>query len=330
MSDRNDERTSAELRTVPSEVEGRWPALPYSGWKDTYATLHMWTQVVGKVALALGPKLNHSWGIALQITPRGLSTRTLTHGVRTFTIEFDFVDQQLVIRTSDGTVRSIALLPRTVAAFYHDIMETLRDMALPVRIWPVAVELPSPIRLDQDTAHASYDPVFVGRFWRIVVQLESVLTGSRGAFLGKSSPVHFFWGSFDLALTRFSGRPAPPRNGPAFMREAYSHEVISHGFWPGNDDVPEPVLYAYAAPEPPGFGDAAVQPEGAYYHQQLREFVLPYEHVRRAADPERAIRSFVDSTYDRAARLAGWDRAALERHRVTVGQAAGPEVKAER
>jgi Family of unknown function (DUF5996) len=314
MTETNHERRStADLRPVPSEVEARWPALPYDAWKDTYATLHMWMQVVGKVALAHGPKLNHSWGVALQITPRGLATHTLTHGARTFTIEFDFIDHQLMIRTSDGATRTIALAPRTVADFYADVMGALRDMSLPVKIWPMAVEIPSPIRLDRDTAHASYEPVYARRFWRIVAQLEPVLTDARCLFLGKCSPVHFFWGSFDLAVTRFSGRPAPARDGPAFMREAYSHEVISHGFWPGGGDVPEPVLYAYAAPEPPGLGDAAVEPDGAYYHQQLREFLLPYERVRLAAEPEQAIRRFVDSTYDRAARLAGWDRAALER-----------------
>ena len=316
MTESTDEHRSAGLRAVPSEAEGRWPALPYEAWKDTYATLHMWMQVVGKVALAHAPRLNHSWGIALQVTPRGLATHTLTHGARTFAIEFDFIDHRLLILTSDGMRRDLALRPRTVADFYGDVVGTLREMGLPVKIWPVAVEVPAPFRLDQDTMHASYDPVWVGRWWRIVEQLERVLTDARCPFIGKCSPVHFFWGGFDLAATRFSGRPAPPRDGPAFMREAYSHEVISHGFWPGAPVVPEPVLYAYAAPEPAGFRDAAVEPAGAFYHQELGEFLLPYERVRLAADPEREIRAFVDSTYDRAARHAGWDRAALERDRI--------------
>jgi Family of unknown function (DUF5996) len=291
----------------------RWPALPYDTWKDTYATLHMWTQVVGKVALAQAPRLNHSWGIALQLTPRGLATRTLPHGERSFTIEFDFIDHQLVVRVSDGLTRTLPLAPRTVASFYRDVMGLLRDMALPVKIWPMPAEIPSPIRFDEDTVHRSYDPSSANRFWRIVAGLEPILTSARCPFVGKCSPVHFFWGGFDLAVTRFSGRAAPPREGPAFMREAYSHEVISHGFWPGGGPVLEPVLYAYAAPEPAGFKEAQVEPREAFYHAELGEFLLPYEAVRRASDPDAAIRAFIDSTYDRAATLAQWDRTALER-----------------
>jgi hypothetical protein len=291
-----------------------WPALPYDAWKDTYATLHMWSQVVGKVALALSPPLNHSWGAALQITARGLSTRTLPHGRRSFTIEFDFIDHLLVIRVSDGATRTLPLAPKSVADFHRDVMTTLRDMALPVSIWPMPVEVPSPVRFDEDTIHSSYDPEYANRFWRIVVQSERVLNGARCQFVGKSSPVHFFWGAFDLASTRFSGRPAPPREGPAFMREAYSHEVISHGFWPGGGPVLDPIYYAYAVPEPEGFKDAAIGPQAAYYHRELGEFVLPYEAVRSAADPDAALRQFVDTTYRQAATLARWDRAALERN----------------
>jgi hypothetical protein len=298
---------------MTDENDGRWPALPYDAWKDTYATLHRWTQVVGKVALAQAPRLNHSWGIALQVTPRGLATRTLPYGARSFAIEFDFIDHQLVIRASDGLTRMLPLAPRTVAEFYQEVMRMLRDMALPVRIWPVPVEIPSAIRFDEDTVHSSYDPVYANRCWRILTALEPILTGARCPFVGKCSPVHFFWGSFDLAVTRFSGRPAPPREGPAFMRDAYSHEVISHGFWPGGGPVLEPVLYAYAVPEPAGFKEAPVQPSAAFYHRDLGEFILPYEAVRRAADPEAAIRAFVDSTYGQAAALGAWDRAALER-----------------
>ena len=293
--------------------DDRWPALPYEDWKDTYATLHMWTQVVGKVALALAPPLNHSWAIALQITPRGLSTRPLPHGQRTFTIEFDFIDHDLVIRVSDGTVRSLALAPRSVADFYRDVMRTLKEMDLPVKIWPMPSEVPEPIRFDEDRVHSSYDRVYVDRFWRIIAQTERVFHEARCLFVGKCSPVHFFWGGFDLAVTRFSGRMAPPRDGPAFMREAYSHEVISHGFWPGGGPLLAPAFYAYAVPEPRGLREAPVRPSAAFYSTDLGEFILPYDDVRKSADPEGAIREFVDSTYDQAANLAGWDHAVLER-----------------
>ena len=294
-------------------TEQAWPPLPYDAWKDTYATLHMWTQVVGKVALAQAPPLNHSWGIALQVTPRGLATRTLPHGERAFTLEFDFVSHQLVIRASDGAMRTLSLEPRTVAEFYRQVLASLREMGLPVEIWPVAVEVPVPFRLDADTEHHTYDPVQANRFWRILVQVEKAFSASRSAFVGKCSPVHFFWGAFDLAVTRFSGRPAPPREGPEFMREAYSHEVISHGFWPGSGPLPEAAFYAYAVPQPAGLEQAPVQPAAAYYHRELGEFILPYDAVRREPSPERAIQAFIESTYARAAELAGWDRAALER-----------------
>jgi Family of unknown function (DUF5996) len=297
--------------------EETWPALAHEAWKDTYATLHMWTQVVGKVALAQAPSMNHSWAIALQITPRGLSTRALPHGRRSFTMEFDFIEHQLVIRSSGGEVRTTALAPRTVADFYRDVMGLLRDMGLAVKIWPMPVEIPSPIRFDEDTVHRSYDRVYANRCWRILVQIERVFNEARCPFVGKCSPVHFFWGGFDLAVTRFSGRPAPPREGPAFMREAYSHEVISHGFWPGSGPVLEPAFYAYAVPEPPGLKESPVQPAAAFYHRELGEFILPYESVRSAANPDGAIRLFVESTYERAATLAGWDRAALERPATT-------------
>ena len=290
-----------------------WPALPYDAWKDTYATLHMWTQVVGKVALAQAPPLNHSWAIAFHLTPRGLTTRPLSHGARSFTMEFDFIAHQLLIRTTDGDRRALPLAPRSVAEFYREVMATLDAMSLPVRIWPVPVEIPEPIPFAEDTGHRSYDPEFARRVWRILVQVERVFTGARCRFVGKCSPAHFFWGSFDLAVTRFSGKPAPPREGPAFMRDAYSHEVISHGFWPGGGTVLEPVFYAYAVPEPAGLKEAHVEPAAAYYHQEMGEFILPYEAVRTAASPEQAIEAFVDSTYERAATLAGWDRAALER-----------------
>ena len=295
-------------------ADDRWPALRYDEWKDTYATLHLWSQIVGKIALDLVPPLNHSWGIAMQVTSRGLATRTLPHGNRAFTMEFDFIDHALDIRTSDGERRRIPLRAQPVAAFYSEVMQTLAEMSLPVRIWPVAVELPAPIRLDTDTEHHSYDAGAANRFWRILLQIDRVFTASRSQFVGKASPIHFFWGAFDLAVTRFSGRPAPPREGPAFMREAYSHEVISHGFWPGSGPVLEPAFYAYAVPEPAGFKEVAVEPAGAFYHRELGEFILPYEAVRTAASPDRALQQFVDTTYSQAATLAHWDRASLERH----------------
>jgi hypothetical protein len=256
------------------------------------------------VALAQATPINHSWASALRITPRGLSTATLPHGDRVFAIELDFIDHQLVVRTSDGDRQALALAPRSVADFYRALRTLLADLALPVRIWPMPVEIPSPIPFDADTVHHSYDPAWANRFWRILVQVERALTKARTDFVGKCSPVNFFWGSFDLAVTRFS-----------VMREAYSHEVISHGFWPGSGPVLEPAFYAYAVPEPQGLNQTRVLPAGAFYHHELAEFLLPYEAVRTTADPEAAIRQFVDSTYEAAATLGGWDRAALERPR---------------
>jgi hypothetical protein len=290
-----------------------WPALPYDEWKDTYATLHMWSQVVGKIALALAPPVNHSWGVSLRVTARGVTTQPLPHGGVTFTLEFDFVDHQLVLQVSDGRRQTLPLAPRSVADFYRDVMSMLEAADLSVRIWPVAVEISQPIRLDADVDHHAYDPDYANRFWRILVQAERVLSACRASFIGKCSPVQFFWGSFDLAVTRFSGRPAPPREGPAFMRDAYSHEVISHGFWPGGGPVLEPVFYAYAVPEPAGLKTARVEPEAAYYHAELGEFILPYDAVRTASSPDAALAAFVDSTYVQAATLGGWDRAAVER-----------------
>ena len=290
-----------------------WPALPLAAWKDTYATLHLWAQVIGKVALAQAPPLNHSWGVALHLTPRGLATPLLPFGERSFTMEFDFVDHQLITRTTDGDTRTIALRPQPVAGFYSQVMTLLAEMSLPVKIWPVSVEMPTALRLDRDLDHDAYDAIAVTRFWRALQSSARVLTETRCSFVGKASPVHFFWGGFDLAVTRFSGRPAPPREGTAFMREAYSKEVISHGFWPGGGQIDEAAFYAYAVPEPAGFKDVRSRPDASYYHAGLGEFILPYEAVRTTASPERAIGDFVASTYDAAATLAKWDRAALER-----------------
>jgi hypothetical protein len=290
-----------------------WPTLSYEEWKETYATLHMWMQIVGKVALGQAPAINHSWGIAFDVTPRGLSTHLLPHGARSFTIEFDFVTHQLVARVSDGRSAALPLTSQPVADFYRAVMDLLQRMDLGVRIWSMPVEIPDPIRFEDDTIHHSYDAAAAHRFWQILARIAPVFAERRSTFVGKTSPVHFFWGACDLAVTRFSGRPAPPREGPRFMREAYSHEVISHGFWPGSAPVLEPAFYAYAVPEPAGLKEAAVRPSAAYYHRELGEFILPYEAVRTAPDPGEAIRAFVDSTYDRAATLGGWDRAALER-----------------
>lgn len=290
-----------------------WPALPYAAWKDTYATLHMWTQMVGKMALAHAAPLNHCWGVALLVNSRGLRTHVLSHERRSFTIAFDFLDHRLVIETSDDERRTLPLEPRSVADFYRDLKSTLDGMGLPMRIWSMPVEIAEPIRFEDDTAHHSYDREYVARWWKILVQVHQVFTACRCGFIGKCSPVHFFWGSFDLAVTRFSGRPAPPREGPAFMRDAYSHEVISHGFWPGSAPLLEPAFYAYAVPEPADLKTAVIQPAGAYYHSGLGEFILPYEAVRTAASPEAAIAAFLDSTYVQAATFAGWDRRALER-----------------
>jgi hypothetical protein len=302
------------MSTTPDSIgHDPWPALPYDAWKDTYATLHMWTQVVGKIALGHAPPLNHSWGIALQVTPRGLTTPVLSYPPRTFSLAFDFIDHQLVVETSDGLRRLLPLTPRSVADFHRDVIGMLDDLQLPVRIWTTPVEVPDPIPFEQDTVHHSYDPEYVSRWWRIITSAHRVFTAERCRFVGKSSPVHFFWGAFDLAVTRFSGRPAPSREGPAFMREAYSHEVISHGFWPGGAPLPEPVFYAYAVPEPKGLKTASVQPAEVYYHDALGEFILPYEAVRTAPSPDAALAAFVESTYAQAATLGAWDREALER-----------------
>jgi hypothetical protein len=293
--------------------EERWPALSYDAWKDTYATLHMWSQVLGKVAVALAPPINHSWAISMRLTARGLSTQNLPYGARSFTMEFDFIEHQLIIRTTDGDQRSLPLMPRSVADFYREVMATLSAMALPVKIWSMPVEIPAPIRFEDDTVHHSYDPVFANRFWRILTQVERVFTECRCQFIGKASPVQFFWGSFDLAVSRFSGKPAPARDGPGWMQEAYSHEVISHGFWPGSGPILEPAFYAYCVPEPNGLKGAHVKPTEAFYHTELNEFILTYDAARKAASPDAAIHAFVDSTYQQAATLAHWDRAALER-----------------
>ncbi len=296
-----------------------WPSLPLAEWRDTYATLHMWTQIVGKVRLIQTPWVNHSWHVPLYVTSRGLTTSPIPHGTRTFEITFDFIDHRLLVTTSDGPARALALAPRTVADFYRELMATLGELGVPVRIRARPNEVEPAIPFAQDRQHAAYDDDYANRFWRILVQTERVMKTFRARFVGKCSPVHFFWGSFDLALTRFSGRTAPPHPGgvPNFpdwvAREAYSHEVSSCGFWPGGGTVPMPVFYAYAYPEPAGFAGASVPPSSARYDATLHEFILPYDAVRTAADADAALLSFFQGAYAAAADLAHWDRAALER-----------------
>lgn len=290
-----------------------WPGLPHAAWAGTYATLHMWLQMAGKTAVALSPPINHAWGHAMHVTPRGFTTAVLPHDARVFSIEFDFIAHQMILRVSDGTIEALPLAPQPVSAFYRAFTGLLATANLDVTLWPMPVEVPDPHPFETDNGHHEYDPEWANRAWRIFVNVWRVLNDTRASFIGKCSPVHFFWGSFDLAVSRFSGGVAPPREGPAFMRDAYSHEVISHGFWPGSGLVLEPAFYAYAVPEPEGLRTAPVEPAAAYYHQEMGEFILPYEAVRTSADPEAAIRAFVNSTYARAADLVGWNRAALER-----------------
>ncbi len=305
-----------------SDRDQIWPALPYAAWKDTCATLHMWTQIVGKVRLALSPYLNHWWEVPLYVSARGLTTSPIPYAAGIFEVEFDFIEHVLRIETSTGETELLDLKPRSVADFYREFMATLKSMGIDVKIWPMPVEIPNPIRFDQDTTHASYDPVYAERFWRILVAVDKVFKEFRGRFIGKDSPVHFFWGSFDLAVTRFSGRPAPERPGAdPVTKEAYSHEVSSVGWWPGGGDVANPAFYSYAAPEPAGVKEYKVIPPQAAYSDQLKEFVLSYDDVRTAADPRSALLDFCQSTYEAAANLAKWDRAALERSEI-AGSAA--------
>jgi hypothetical protein len=293
-----------------------WPPLPLAEWKDTYATLHMWTQIVGKVRLALGPNINHWWGTALYVTPRGLTTSAIPYANGIFEVNFDFVHHALEIETSLGESRSFRLIPRTVAAFYQEFMNALHSLGIDVKIWDMPVEVPRPVRFDLDETHASYDSEYAHRFWRVLAAVAPVLQKFRAGFIGKSSPVHFFWGSFDLAVTRFSGRRAPARpDADAITKEAYSHEVISVGFWPGDGEVvKDAAFYAYAAPEPAGFKDSPVQPAKAFYSAEKGEFFLMYDDVRLSNSPERALLDFCQSTYDAGANLGHWNRAELEWH----------------
>lgn len=290
-----------------------WPTLILEEWQDTLATLHMWTQIVGKIRLAQTPLVNHWWNVPLYVSARGLNTSAMPHGDRIFEIEFDFIDHILRIECSDGAVKKLALRPQSVADFYREVMAAMHELGLEVQIWTMPVEVPNPIRFEDDVAHASYDAEYVNRFWRALVNIDEVFKEFRSRFLGKASPVHFWWGSFDHAVTRFSGRPAPEREGAdSITREAYSHEAISHGFWPGGNGV-QAAFYSYTAPEPPGLPESSLRPEAAFYSQDMKEFLLPYDAVRKSDSPEQVLMDFCQTTYEAGANLATWDRAALER-----------------
>ena len=296
-----------------------WPDLPFKEWSDTCATLHMWTQIVGKIRLSQTPWINHSWHVPLYLTARGLTTSPIPHGGRSFQIDFDFIDHCLLIQTNDGLTRKTALEPRTVADFYAELFRTLTELGLDLTINTTPNEVVSAIPFEQDREHASYDPEYANRFWRALSQMDRVFKEFRAGFIGKCSPVHFFWGSFDIAVTRFSGRVAPEHPGgvPNFpdwvAREAYSHEVSSAGFWPGGGGVDYPAFYSYAYPAPDGFRDADVGPGGAFFSDELSEFVLPYQEVRLASSPDDALLEFLQSTYEAAADLGLWDRSGLDR-----------------
>lgn len=296
-----------------------WPELPYKAWKDTCTTLHMWTQIVGKIRLVKMPWINHSWHVTLYVTPRGLTTSAIPEGNQQFQIDFDFVDHRLLIQVSNGSTRSLPLQPMAVADFYTRLLETLNQLGIAARISELPNEVAEPIRFSEDRIHGAYDSDYANRFWRVLLQSDRVLKRFRAGFAGKCSPVHFFWGSFDLAVTRFSGRPAPEHPGgiphlpDAVTREAYSHEVSSAGFWPGGGQTDYAAFYSYTYPVPEGFAAQAVTPTAAFFDDQLGEFILPYDDVRSADDPDSRLLGFLQTTYEAAARTGNWDRASLER-----------------
>lgn len=297
-----------------------WPELRLEEWRDTYATLHMWTQIVGKIRLALAPLVNHWWNVPLYVSGRGLTTSAMPYKDSALEIEFDFIDHRLSFRQSDGSLSGFALKPMSVAAFYDEVMRTLREIGVDTQIWPVAVEVENPIPFKDDHDRKSYDREYAHRHWQALVRMGSVFEEFRAGFIGKSSPVHFFWGGFDMAVTRFSGRKAPERpEADVITREGYSHEVISHGFWPGvlapggDPRLAQPLFYCYSAPEPAGFPNAIISPSSAFYSDAIKNFVLPYDVVRTSHSPRETLLDFMSSTYDAAADLAKWDRAALER-----------------
>jgi hypothetical protein len=295
-------------------ISPEWPSLPFEEWESTCDTLHMWTQIVGKTRLALTPLENHWWNVTFNVTPRGLDSRPIPLRNGSFDVEFDFIAHQLWVRTSEGQEHSIRLYPRSVADFYQEFMARLRSLGIEVRIYRTPVEFDDTTPFDQDQHHASYDTKHVESFRRILVNSDRVFKAFRSRFVGKSSPVHFFWGSFDLAVTRFSGRPAPPNEkADPVTREAYSHEVISCGFWPGDRRFKQPAFYSYTAPVPAGLDQEVVRPQAGHWDKTLGEFILTYEDARTAASPERSILEFCQSTYEAGAKLAQWDRGALER-----------------
>ena len=302
-----------------NDASERWPPLPYDEWHETAETLHLWLQIVGKIALGQCPWVNHSWHVTLQITARGLGTRLMWHEQTSFQIDFDFIEHHLLIRVDDGRVAILPLVPQTTATFYRNLMAALADLDAPVAINTMPSELPDPIAFDADDVHGAYDSKYAHRYWRVLLQSQRVFEQFRAQFVGKSSPVHYFWGSADLAVTRFSGRQAPPHPGgvphlPDWVtREAYSHEVSSAGFWAGSAQYPHAIFYSYAYPQPSEFASARVAPASAHYDDALKEFVLPYEDMRTAASPDSALLEFLQSTYESAATLARWDRQALER-----------------
>ncbi|HME12547.1 MAG TPA: DUF5996 family protein [Candidatus Acidoferrum sp.] len=297
-----------------STPQTSWPALPLAEWRDTYATLHMWTQIVGKVRLALSPPINHFWGCTLYVTSRGLTTSPIPYEHGAFEVLFDFTTHSLQITTSQGETRAFRLMPRTVAEFYAEFMRALDSLGIHVKVWTMPVEVPRPVRFTLDESHKSYDPEYAHRFWQVLLSTHSVFQEFRARFIGKCSPVHFFWGSFDLALTRFSGRRAPERTGAdSITKEAYSHEVISVGFWPGDGEIiKDAAFYAYAAPEPQGFSTAPVLPNKGFYSKEKGEFFLKYDEVRNSAQPEKDLLAFCQSTYEAGANAAHWDRLNLE------------------
>jgi hypothetical protein len=302
------------MMPIIAKDNGTWPALPLQQWKDTRETLHMWTQVVGKIRLALTPLVNHWWNVPLYVNARGLTTSAIPYGSRPFELWFDFIEHQFVLQKSDGSRSVLPLTAMSVADFYQRVMSMLRSSDIDLKIWRMPVEVPNPIPFDQDHVHASYDPNAAQRFWKILLNVQCVFDEFRSGFIGKCSPIHFFWGSFDLAVTRFSGRPAPERPGAdRITREAYSHEVSSIGFWPGSDAITDPAFYSYMAPEPSGFRDWPVRPAAARYEAQLGEFILMYEDVRNSPSPTATLLNFCQSTYEAGAILGKWDRNALER-----------------
>ena len=297
---------------------GAWPAFPYEEWKNTYQTLHRWLQIAGKVRLAQSPWVNHQWHVTLYVTSRGLTTSPIPHGTRTFEIVFDFIDSALWIHASDGRSRTMMLEQQSVARFYRRLMGQLEDLELPVKINPKPNEVADATPFNEDQDHKFYDPDAAANFWRVLVQVDRVFKQFRGRFAGKCSPVHLFWGGCDLAVSRFSGRRAPEHPGGVpnmpdrLIREAYSHECSSCGFWPGGESFPQPMFFSYAYPPPAGFSTARVRPEAARFDSSLGEFVLPYDAVRESADPDATLLEFLQSSYEAAADLGGWDRAALE------------------